>query len=165
MDDCLSFYEGHAVRFNAYQAPLAPGAKEATNYFALPVETPACSRLSTTGPAIVTIDLMDRKLRETPVGLRIIAPATEGSPALLVDAPPQVYPRGVIEAHPTFHKPGQYQAILTYEDDAFPEHQMTLFVAETPSPIALRDVLGVLLIAAAGALATGEIKRLTHRRP
>jgi hypothetical protein len=160
---CLSHFEGHAVRFHAYQAPKVNGADSRTNFFALSLERSNCTELPATGPAIFTIDLMDRKLRETPVSFRIIDPMADGPSKLVVDHPTQVYPRGIIETYPNFVRPGQYHAILTYADRSLPEQQLTLFVAESRNPVTLRDVLGVLLIALAGTLATAEITRLLRK--
>jgi hypothetical protein len=160
-DACLAFFEGHSVRFNAFQA--AAGSDGKSGSFFPMLESSSCTELPAIGPAIVTIDLMDRKLRETPVSFKIIDPLGDGPRKLLVHQPPQVYPRGIIETHPTFIRPGQYKAVLTYGDGAFSEHQLTLFVAESQSPIRLRDVLGVLLIALAGTLITNEVSRWLSR--
>lgn len=157
---CQTYIGGQLVHFHMYQAPKRQDFERQTNYYAASLEQSNCTDLPATGPAIFTVDLVGRKLRETPVSLKIIDPLADGPSKLVVNHPPQVYPRGIIETYPNFVRPGQYHAVLTYSDHSLPEQQITLFVAERRSLFSLRDVLGVLLIALAGTLATGEITRL-----
>jgi hypothetical protein len=162
-DACLAYFEGHSVRFNAFQESSHSGSDGQSGFFSSLLESSNCTELRATGPATVTIDLMDRKLRETPVSFKIIDPLGDGPRKLLTHLPSQVYPRGIIETQLIFVRPGQYQAVLTYGDSAFPEHKLTLFVAESSNPIRLRDVLGVLLIALAGTLITNEVSRWLNK--
>lgn len=160
----MQFFGAHSVRLSAYQQRL--GASQGGGFSLLSVNRGkhSCVEVPEVGPATVVIDLVDHGLRETPVGLKIVDPTADPSARPVLDAPPTLYPRGIIEAHPVFEKAGKYMAVLSFGDDAGAEHQLALFVAERPSPIGSKQLVGIILIGVIGMLATGQIARMRRNR-
>ncbi len=113
---CLITNDFYAVHFSAYLKPqntqnAGEGDKKA-------LLTPYCQELPTPGKAFFAADLIDRDIRKTPIGIRIVEiEKTEEKVddfkeiRTISEVEPKLYPRGVVEAQADIDKNGDY--ILT----------------------------------------------------
>jgi LPXTG-motif cell wall-anchored protein len=118
---CLIANDFYAVHFSAYLQPSGD-TKVDSQKDREALLKPYCQELPGIGKAFFSADLIDRDVRKTPIGIRIIevesqedkaAPPNEAKEIrTLLDIPPKVYPRGVVEAQANIDKIGDYALIL-----------------------------------------------------
>ena len=114
---CLVANDFYAVHFSAY---LQPSAEQKNDREAL--LRPYCQEIPSPGKTFFSADLIDRDVRKTPIGIRIVeidssasqAPQAANAKELrtLVEVPAQLYPQGVVTAQATIDKIGDYALIL-----------------------------------------------------
>lgn len=118
---CLVANDFYAVHFSAYLQPTAatktdtPEAREA-------LLKPYCQELPGVGKAFFSADLIDRDVRKTPIGIRVVEveqtdekiakAGTAKAIHTLLEVSAKLYPRGVVEAQATLDKIGDYELIL-----------------------------------------------------
>ncbi|WP_150046041.1 hypothetical protein [Methylomonas rhizoryzae] len=164
--DCIIANDFYAVHFSAYLQPgkedLASGNKAAF--------VPFCQQIPRTGKMFFTADLIDRDIRETPIGIRLVEVEKTGQPApddvrevrTLVEIPAKLYPRGAVEAQAEIDRNGDYLLYFLIgdaieEDDKF---KVPLQVGTGPAQI---PWLMITSLAAAGLSIVGLLIWLVLR--
>ncbi len=159
--DCIIANDFYAVHFSAYIQPEKGEAAKDKAAF-----VPFCQQIPRAGKMFFTADLIDRDIRTTPIGLRLVEVEKTGKPApedireirTIAEIPSKLYPRGAVEAQANIDKNGDYILYLLIdeaieEDDRF---RIPLQVGVEPAgsalPAAAAIAVGVLLIGALGFL-------------
>jgi hypothetical protein len=108
VDKCVITISNYRIHFTAYQ-PETVGGQE------------LCWDLPMVGNAVLVFDLVERRLRDQVVEIRIVEQQkTASGPAsykTIVEKPAQEYPKGTIELEATFSKPGEYTAVIILGGD------------------------------------------------
>jgi hypothetical protein len=132
---CLVTNDFYAVHFSAYLKP-----KQGDDRTAL--LTPYCQELPGIGQAFFAADLIDRDIRQTPIGIRVVEiEKTDDKPddfkelRELTHVEPKIYSKGVVEAQASLDKNGDYALILIIGgEDAISEEdklKVTFHVGES----------------------------------
>lgn len=133
---CLVANDFYAVHFSAYLKP-----KQGDDRTAL--LTPYCQELPDIGQAFFAADLIDRDIRQTPIGIRVVEIEKTGDKPNdfkelreLNNVEPKIYSKGVVEAQANLDKKGDYALILIIggeeamgEDDKL---KITFHVGKSP---------------------------------
>jgi hypothetical protein len=117
---CLITNDFYAVHFSAYLQPSAENKSDRTALL-----KPYCQELPGIGKTFFSADLIDRDVRKTPIGIRIIEIDHIDNKNIesikeirtLVEVPPKFYPQGVVETHADIDKIGDYAVILIIGGD------------------------------------------------
>jgi hypothetical protein len=109
---CLIANDFYAVHFSAYLKPKEGNEREA-------LLTPYCQELPSEGKAFFAADLIDRDIRQTPIGIRVIEIEKIGDKPTdfkeireLNKVEAKIYSKGVVEAQADLDKKGDYALIL-----------------------------------------------------
>lgn len=109
---CLVANDFYAVHFSAYLKPKQGDERTA-------LLTPYCQELPTFGQAFFAADLIDRDIRQTPIGIRIIEIERTGNKPddfkelrELNNVAPKIYSKGVVETQTNLDKNGDYALVL-----------------------------------------------------
>lgn len=109
---CLVANDFYAVHFSAYLKPKTGDDKIA-------LLTPYCQELPNEGKVFFSADLIDRDIRQTPIGIRVIEIEKTGDKPTdfkeireLNKVEPKIYAKGVVEAQADLDKKGDYALIL-----------------------------------------------------
>lgn len=126
--DCIIANDFYAVHFSAY---LQPG-KDDKNADSKAAFVPFCQKIPRAGKMFFTADLIDRDIRSTPIGIRLVEVEKTGQPApddireirTITEIPAKLYPKGAVEAQADVDKTGDYVLYLMIgeaieEDDKF----------------------------------------------
>ncbi len=116
---CLITNDFYAVHFSVYvKTAVAP--KDVSDRAAL--LKPYCQELPTTGKAFFSADLIDRDIRKTPIGIRVVELELTGSDdtkpesfkevRTISEVPAKMYTKGVVEAQADIAKNGYYALFL-----------------------------------------------------
>lgn len=116
---CLITNDFYAVHFSVYvKTAVAP--KDASDREAL--LKPYCQELPNTGKAFFSADLIDRDIRQTPIGIRVVELELTGSDdtkpesfkevRTITEVPAKMYTKGVVEAQADITKEGYYALFL-----------------------------------------------------
>lgn len=113
---CLIENDFYAVHFSAYLKPEGQNAQDSDKKALL---TPYCQDLPSPGKAFFAADLIDRDIRKTPIGIRVIEIEKTGKKAedfkelrVISEVEPKLYPRGVVDTQANIDKNGEYILIL-----------------------------------------------------
>lgn len=116
---CLITNDFYAVHFSVY-VKTAVVPKDASDREAL--LKPYCQELPVTGKAFFSADLIDRDIRQTPIGIRVVELELTGSDdskpenfkevRTITEVPAKVYSKGVVEAQADIAKNGYYALFL-----------------------------------------------------
>ena len=108
---CLVANDFYAVHFSAYLKPKNGSDREA-------LLTPYCQELPSEGEAFFAADLIDRDIRQTPIGIRVIEIEKTGDKPTdfkeireLNKVEPKIYSKGVVETQANLDKKGQIKTI------------------------------------------------------
>jgi len=159
--DCIIANDFYAVHFSAYIQPEKGEAAKDKAAF-----VPFCQQIPRSGKMFFTADLIDRDIRTTPIGIRVVEVEKTGQPApddireirTIAEIPAKLYPRGAVEAQANIDKNGDYVLYLLIdeaieEDDRF---RIPLEVGVEPGgsklPMMTAIALGVLLLGVLGFL-------------
>ncbi|WP_347988323.1 hypothetical protein [Methylomonas sp. AM2-LC] len=118
--DCIIANDFYAVHFSSYIQPVKGEPVGDTKAAFVPY----CQKIPHAGRMFFTADLIDRDIRTTPIGIRLVEveKTTEKAPndyrviRTVVDLPAKLYPRGAVEAQADIDKNGDYQLILLIGD-------------------------------------------------
>lgn len=117
--DCLVANDFYAVHFTSMQPGRRSGeTTDFKNY---------CQQVPAVGKTFLSIDLLDRDVRTTPVALRVVEESYSDngvSPrekATLVEIPAKIYRNGTADTSVEITQPGHYALIATIGDDAISE--------------------------------------------
>jgi hypothetical protein len=109
---CLVTNDFYAVHFSAYLKPRQGNEREA-------LLTPYCQELPDVGKAFFAADLIDRDIRKTPIGIRVVEIEKTGDKPSdfkeireLNHVESKIYSKGVVEAQADLDKKGDYALIL-----------------------------------------------------
>lgn len=133
---CLVANDFYAVHFSAYLKPNQGDEREA-------LLTPYCQELPDIGKVFFAADLIDRDIRKTPIGIRIVEIEKMGDKPSdfkeireLNKVEPKIYSKGVVEAQADLDKKGDYALILLIGgEDAISDEdklKITFHVGENP---------------------------------
>lgn len=117
---CLVGNDFYAVHFSAMQ----PGRREGeTTDF-----TKYCQEIPAVGSTFLSIDLLDRDVRKTPITLRVVEEEfneDDGRPPkelrTLIETPAKIYANGTADIHANISQPGHYALIATIGEEAISE--------------------------------------------
>lgn len=126
--DCIIANDFYAVHFSAY---VQPNKEEKLND-PKAAFVPYCQKIPRVGKMFFTADLIDRDIRETPIGIRLVEVEKTGEPApndlrelrTVTKIDSKLYPRGAVEAQAEIDKKGDYVLYFLIgdaieEDDKF----------------------------------------------
>lgn len=150
--DCIIANDFYAVHFSAYLQPskaeLSPENKAAF--------VPFCQKIPRAGKMFFTADLIDRDIRATPIGIKLVEVEKTGQKApddireirTIVEIPAKLYPRGAVEAQADVDKNGDYVLYFLIgdaveEDDRF---RVPLEVGVDPDDNALVWIVGIAVV-------------------
>ncbi|MDD4913963.1 MAG: hypothetical protein PHW13_02840 [Methylococcales bacterium] len=153
--DCIIANDFYAVHFSSYLQPVK-GEQNADPKAAF---VPYCQKIPRPGKMFFTADLIDRDIRTTPIGIRLVEVEKTGQPApddireirTVAEIPSKLYPRGAVEAQADIDKKGDYILYLLIndaveEDDKF---RIPLEVGVDPNALPLQTIV---IAAVAGLL-------------
>jgi hypothetical protein len=116
---CLIANDFYAVHFSVY-VKTSTGKQDISDRVAL--LKPYCQELPDTGKAFFAADLIDRDIRKTPIGIRVVELELAGSDdskpedfkevRTITEVAPKLYPQGVVEAQADINKNGYYALFL-----------------------------------------------------
>ena len=168
--DCIIANDFYAVHFSAYLQP-DKGNDTANTKEAF---VPFCQKIPRAGKMFFTADLIDRDIRATPIGIRLVEVEKTGQKVpddireirTISEIPAKLYPRGAVEAQADIDKNGDYVLYFLIgdaveEDDRF---RVALEVGVDPSDNSLQWVMGIA-VALAVILAVGFLLYLYKFRP
>jgi hypothetical protein len=157
---CLITNDFYAVHFSVY-VKTAAAPKDASDRAAL--LKPYCQELPTTGKAFFAADLIDRDIRKTPIGIRVVELELTGSDdtkpenfkevRTITEVPAKEYSKGVVEAQADIDKNGYYALFLLIggEEAISDEDKMRIAFHVGGDPDALAKQT-VMLIAGGAAM-------------
>lgn len=109
---CLITNDFYAVHFSAYLKSAGGNDRDA-------LLRPYCQNIPGVGKAFFAADLIDRDIRKTPIGVRVVEVQKTGSKPddftelrTIAEFPAKLYPRGVVEAQADIDKNGDYVLVL-----------------------------------------------------
>ena len=155
--DCIIANDFYAVHFSAYIQPT----KDQPNADPKAAFVPYCQKIPHAGKMFFTADLIDRDIRTTPIGIRLVEVEKTGQNApndirevrTVAEITPKLYPRGAVEAQADIDKNGDYVLFLMIgeameDDDKF---RIPLEVGVDPNAlpwhiIALAAIGGLLVL-------------------
>ncbi|QPK62593.1 hypothetical protein IVG45_17320 [Methylomonas sp. LL1] len=155
--DCIIANDFYAVHFSTYLQP----SKDDRNADPKAAFVPFCQQIPRAGKMFFTADLIDRDIRTTPIGIRLVEVEKTGQKApndireirTIAEIPSQLYPRGAVEAQAEIDKNGDYVLYFLIgdaieEDDKF---RVALEVGVEPGGsklpmIAIASVAALLLV-------------------
>ncbi len=118
---CLIANDFYAVHFSAYLKPTQ-NINELNESEREALLQPYCQEVPKPGKLFFSADLIDRDVRQTPVGVKIVELTQTGNDETkiesfkevrtLTETPAQPHPRGVVEAQADIDKNGYYAMIL-----------------------------------------------------
>lgn len=156
--DCIIANDFYAVHFSSYLQPDAQdkGADPKAAF------VPYCQQIPRAGKMFFTADLIDRDIRTTPIGIKLVEVEKTGQPKpndirelrTVSEIAGKLYPRGAVEAQANIDKNGDYALYLLIgdaemEDDRF---RIDLEVGVDPNGITPAQIA---LIAGLSALTLG----------
>lgn len=168
--DCIIANDFYAVHFSAY---LQPSKEEATaeNKAAF---VPFCQKIPRAGKMFFTADLIDRDIRSTPIGIKLVEVEKTGQTApddireirTITEIPAKLYPRGAVEAQAEVDKNGDYVLYFLIgeaieEDDRF---RVNLEVGVDPNDNSMQWLAGIAAVLAV-LLGVGFLLYLYKARP
>lgn len=103
---CVTKKNALAIHLSVYQARGAEGKEWATY----------CHNIPRPGKTTLVFDLMYQEMRAMRVAVRVVEVAEGVEPKTLLSVPLNTYPSGVVTIETTFDQPGQYAAIVDFED-------------------------------------------------
>lgn len=152
--NCLVANDFYAVHFTAMQEGRYENERhEFTKY---------CQEIPGTGKTYLSIDLLDRDVRNTPVALRVIEEDLGEGGQLpkekntLAEVPAKIYKNGTVETYANITQPGHYALIAVIGDESLTEDDRLRipFSVGVPSPAqpnrwpgALAALTGALVLA------------------
>jgi hypothetical protein len=117
---CLVGNDFYAVHFTAIQEGRQGG--ERTDF------TKYCQEIPAIGKTYLSIDMLDRDVRKTPVALKVVEEKfneDDGRPPKVIrtvnEIPAKIYPNGVADIAANIGQPGHYALIATIGEDAISE--------------------------------------------
>ena len=144
--DCIIANDFYAVHFSAY---IQPG-KDDVSKDAKAAFVPYCQQIPRPGKMFFTADLIDRDIRTTPIGIRIVEVEKTGQTApddireirTVAEIPSKLYPRGAVEAQAEIDKNGDYVLYLMIgeameDDDKF---RVPLEVGVDPNALTIKEI-------------------------
>ncbi|QJD29651.1 hypothetical protein [Methylococcus geothermalis] len=152
--NCLVANDFYAVHFTAMQEGRYEGERHDFVKY--------CQEIPGTGKTYLSIDLLDRDVRNTPVALRVIEEDLgEGGQlpkekSTLSEVPPKIYKNGTVETYANITRPGHYALIAVIGDEAVTEDDRLRipFSVGVPSPVqpnrwpgALAALVGAIVLA------------------
>jgi hypothetical protein len=143
-DRCLRTIGEFDVRLTGYQVAYG--------------DTRLCEDIPDIGPTALTLDFGDVELRQMKTSVRLVevdswSAAQEGSDddraKVLVQLPPQTYPKGLVVVEHTFKAPGYFAEVVSIEDQSGSKHELRFPIRVA---IGLTDAIGVGTWSVIGAL-------------
>lgn len=110
---CLVANDFYAVHFSAIQEGQQPGERNQFEKY--------CQEVPRVGKVFLSIDLLDRDTRTTPIALAVVEEEiADGRPpevkATLAETPAKIYKNGTADTHVDITHPGHYALIATIGD-------------------------------------------------
>lgn len=135
--DCIVANDFYAMHFSAYVHPKElDKAADKTTFI------PYCHELPEPGKIYFSADLIDRDIRQTPIGIRLVEVEETGQPepdnfrelSVVSEVPAKLYPRGTVEAQAIIEKKGNYALYLLIGDavEADDKFKISLKVGANP---------------------------------
>ena len=166
---CLVGNDFYAVHFSAIQ----PGRREGerTDF------TKYCQEIPSVGTTYLSIDLLDRDTRKTPITLRVVEEEfneDDGRPPkelrTLIETPAKIYPNGTADIHTNITQPGHYALIATIGEDAVSEDDhlripFTVALEGTASVNWLGRITGAIVLLFFGTLGIIAFRTWRAYRP
>ncbi|NJD05741.1 MAG: hypothetical protein FIA97_04490 [Methylococcaceae bacterium] len=117
--NCLIANDFYAVHFTALQEGRKAGEKTDFEKY--------CQEIPSTGRIYLSVDLLDRDVRSTPIALRVVEESVfeDGRPSetksTLAETSPKIYKNGTADTQVAVSQPGHYALIVTVGDGPITE--------------------------------------------
>jgi hypothetical protein len=142
---CLIANDFYAVHFSAMQEGRQHG--ERTDFVKYCQEVPAVGR------TYLTVDLLDRDVRNTPIALRVVEEEytrdgrSAGEKRTVAEVPAKIYRNGTADTQVDITQPGHYAVIATIGEDAFSEDDRLRipFSVAVPAPVKASEWYGTIV--------------------
>ena len=157
------------MHFSAYLQP----SKDDKNTDPKAAFVPFCQKIPRAGKMFFTADLIDRDIRTTPIGIKLVEVEKTGQKApddireirTVTEIPSKLYPKGAVEAQADVDKTGDYVLYLLIgeameDDDKF---RVALEVGVDPNPSQL-PLIAIGAVAALLMLVLGFLVYLHKRK-
>lgn len=157
--DCIIANDFYAVHFSAYVQPeKTDNAADAKAAF-----VPFCQQIPRAGKMFFTADLIDRDIRSTPIGVKLVEVEKTGQPApddirelrTVAEFPAKLYPRGAVEAQANVDKTGDYVLYFLIGDAIEEDDKFRVPLEVGVEPGGAQPPLVLIGGGAAGLLLTG----------
>ncbi len=164
MYGCMQSNEYYIANFAAYQTdPQQPKAEKA-------LQTALCQEIPNAGATQVTVDLLDRDVRNKPVVLKVL----DGNGKVLAETPATVAKQGVITVNANFPNAGNYEVVVYVDDTDMHVAQatsalhipLTVALVSAGSTASLSNLLLIVLGVGGGAFGLGKLMpRILKAKP
>ncbi|MBS1212381.1 MAG: hypothetical protein H6R26_997 [Proteobacteria bacterium] len=167
---CLVANDFYAVHFTAIQPGMNKDEKTPFVKY--------CQEIPSVGKTYLSIDLLDRDVRNTPIALRVVEEEVgiDGVPpkekSTLAELPARIYKNGTVDTHVEITTPGHYALIATIGDDMITDDDRLRipFSVGIPSPSKpsnwMGKFTGVLTAGFFGVMGLIGLRTyLSYRRP
>jgi hypothetical protein len=163
--DCIIANDFYAVHFSAYIQP-EKGEQPTDSKAAF---TPYCQKIPRSGKLFFTADLIDRDIRSTPIGIRVVEVEKTGQKApddyreirTITEIPAKLYPRGAVEAQAHIDKNGNYLLYLMIGEAIEDDDKFRIPLEVGVDPNAVPEIW--IAAAAIGALLLAGLIFLVYR--
>jgi len=166
---CLVGNDFYAVHFTAIQPGRQKG--ERTDF------TKYCQEIPSVGATYLSIDLLDRDVRKTPITLRVVEEEfseDNGRPPkvlrTLTEVPAKIYANGTADIQANISQPGHYALVATIGEEAISEDDhlripFTVALEGTASVNWLGRITGFIVLAFFGTLSVIAFRTWRSYRP
>lgn len=166
---CLVGNDFYAVHFTAIQEGRHKG--ERTDF------TKYCQEIPTVGKTYLSVDLLDRDTRKTPIALKVVEEEfseDDGRPAkvlrTITEIPAKLYNSGVADIAADLPQPGHYALIATIGEEAISEDDhlripFTVAIEGAASINWLGKITGVIVFMFFGVIAIVAFRTYRTYRP
>lgn len=142
--DCLITNDFYAVHLTAYQVPAEVSSDAVKGGL-----KPYCQELPNAGRTYITLDLLDRDVRNVPMTVRVQQERDDGPPSILSELPRRTYPAGVVEAVADLPGLGRYRVVLQMGEAKASEDLITIPMTVVSPYYSLAAALPYALLALA----------------
>jgi hypothetical protein len=132
-DTCAHQISGNWLHYSAYQPKLDPKAEY-------------CDDIPQVGDTVLVIDIVDKRLREQELGVKVSGPDDSGETKTMMDLPAKRHTTGVVDTTVNFKSPGRYVVSIISQSTSQEVDRMEFTVAQINWPKQVRQwVIPVLL--------------------
>lgn len=167
--DCIVANDFYAMHFSAYIQP-----KELDKSADKTTFIPYCHELPEPGKIYFSADLIDRDIRQTPIGIRLVEVEETGKAepdkfkeiSVVSEVAAKLYPRGTVEAQATIEKKGQYILYLLIGDAVEEDDKFKINLKVGTSPLdKFFPIIGMTTVVVVSLFTIGFVSYRFYKKP